>query len=239
MVKVIVNPISIAVQSLSLRLIIKTINMKFYSNKSLLVIGLVSLFTFASCDDGKKKEAEMEKEKTEIAEMEKAEADKVAAEAKEMEMEARANSIAGKASNNQELKTLTAGLKAAELDGMLAEPGNYTVFAPTENAFSKLPAGTLDNLLKPENKEQLKNVLQYHVVAGNITTEKLTTAIKGGNGKYSFNTVTGAPLTASMVGDQIVIKDETGKTANIVQGNVNASNGTVYLIDRVLMAKKK
>ncbi|SDB37934.1 Uncaracterized surface protein containing fasciclin (FAS1) repeats [Flavobacteriaceae bacterium MAR_2010_188] len=221
---------------------IKTKIMNFYKNKTLLTVGLVSLLAFASCDDSEKKQAEMEKEKTELAVKEKAEAEKVEAEAKvkeeEMKMEARSNSIAGLASNNAELKTLTAGLKAAKLDSMLAEPGDYTVFAPTENAFSKLPQGTLDNLLKEENKEQLKSVLQYHVVAGNITTYKLTTAIKGGNGKYTFNTVTGAPLTVSMNGDQIVIQDGTGKKAHIVQGNVNASNGTVYLIDRVLMAKK-
>lgn len=217
--------------------------MKFNRNKSLAILGFATILTFSSCYDGKKEEVEVKQNDTEIATAEKAETEKIEAEAKaeeeRMKMEARANSIAAKASGNSELKSLTAGLEAADLDSLLAEEGNYTVFAPTENAFSKLPEGKLDELLKAENKEELKNVLQYHVVTGNITTEKLSAAIKGGNGNYTFNTVMGAPLTASMDGDQIVITDGTGKSAHIVQGNITASNGTIYLIDQLLMSKKK
>jgi len=157
-------------------------------------------------------------------------------EKKTMAME---SSIAGKAMATDDLTTLVAALKAADLDTMLSEPGEYTVFAPSNNAFSKLPEGTVENLMKPENKEMLQNILQYHVVSGKITSDNLMAAIKGAKGKYTFKTVAGEELTAMMDGDQFVIKDATGTKSQVVQGNVDASNGIVYIVNDVLMAKRK
>ncbi|WP_229724563.1 fasciclin domain-containing protein [Winogradskyella forsetii] len=192
-----------------------------------------------ACDDGKK-EAErmkMEAEKMEIEakEQKDLEMKKMEEEKKAMEMK---NSIAGKAMANEDLSTLVAALKAADLANMLSEPGDYTVFAPSNNAFEKLPKGTVDNLLKPENKETLQSVLQYHVVSGKITSDEMMAAIKGAKGKYTFKTVAGEELTAMMDGDQFVIKDSRGEKSQVVQGNVDASNGIVYIINDVLMAKK-
>jgi uncharacterized surface protein with fasciclin (FAS1) repeats len=156
----------------------------------------------------------------------------------EVKKEAMASSISGKAMASGNLDTLVTALKAADLNTMLSEPGSYTLFAPTNNAFSKLKKGTLEDLLKTENKEELKNVLQYHVVSGRITIDKLANAIKNGKGKYSFETVSGDELTAMMDGDQIVILDGKGKKSQIVQGNVEASNGVIHVINDVLMVKK-
>ncbi|MGB3608089.1 MAG: fasciclin domain-containing protein [Psychroserpens sp.] len=217
--------------------------MKLKTTKIFGTLMCLMLLTLTACDDGKKeKEAERMKMETEKMEMqEKAEKEKMVmeeqkmAEEKKMAME---NSIAGKAMATEDLSTLVAALKAADLAGMLSEPGNYTVFAPSNQAFSKLPKGTVETLLKPENKDQLQSVLQYHVVSGKITSDKLAEAIKGAKGSYTFNTVKGEELTAMMSGDQYVIKDASGKKAQVIQGNVEASNGIVYIIDTVLMAKK-
>lgn len=204
---------------------------------------LFALILTMSCNDGgKKEEAEaeaikIEKERVEKEAAEKAEMEKLAKE-EEMKKVAMENSIAYKAKATEDLSTLVAALEAAELNGMLSEPGDYTVFAPSNNAFSKLPAGTVDNLVKPENKEQLSGILQYHVVAGTLTSDRFASAIKGANGNYRFKTVNGLELTAMMDGDQFVIMDSRGKKAHVVQGNVEASNGIVYVIDNVLMSKK-
>ena len=206
------------------------------------IIGTVTCMLFlvlTACNDGKK-EAEKMKMEAEKVEMEATQ--KKDMEMKKMEEEKRVmameTSIAGKAMSNDDLSTLVAALKAADLTTMLSEPGNYTVFAPSNQAFSKLPEGTVDNLLKPENKEGLQNVLKYHVVSGKITSDKLMEAIKGGKGKYTFKTVGGEELTAMMDGDQFMIQDSRGKKSQVVQGNVDASNGIVYIINDVLMAKK-
>ncbi|WP_246288441.1 fasciclin domain-containing protein [Winogradskyella costae] len=206
------------------------------------ILGIVTCMLFVvttACNDGKKEEEKMkmeaEKVEMEANQQKEMEDKKMEEERKAMAMEI---SIAGKAMSNEDLTTLVAALKAADLATMLSEPGNYTVFAPSNQAFSKLPEGTVDNLLKPENKESLQGVLQYHVVPGKITSDKLMEAIKGGKGKYTFKTVTGEELTAMMDGDQYVIQDSRGKKAQVVQGNIDASNGIVYIINDVLMAKK-
>ncbi len=213
--------------------------MKFRMNKILGTVMCMLFVVITACDDGKK-EAErmkMEAEKMEIEakEQKDLEMKKMEEEKKAMEMK---NSIAGKAMANEDLSTLVAALKAADLANMLSEPGDYTVFAPSNNAFEKLPKGTVDNLLKPENKETLQSVLQYHVVSGKITSDEMMAAIKGAKGKYTFKTVAGEELTAMMDGDQFVIKDSRGEKSQVVQGNVDASNGIVYIINDVLMAKK-
>ena len=207
---------------------------------SILVAAVLTAFVFmSSCEDGKKKEEQMRIE-TERIENETAQTAKLEMEAKEAKIkeEARANSIAGKAMANADLSTLVGALQAADLATMLSEPGEYTVFAPSNQAFEKLSQKKRDELMMPENKEMLTNVLTYHVVPGIITSDKLATAIKGANGKYTFKTVQGDELTASMNGDQYVIKDASGKKAQVILGNVAASNGIIYVIDNVLMSKK-
>ncbi|SDS43237.1 Uncaracterized surface protein containing fasciclin (FAS1) repeats [Maribacter dokdonensis] len=198
-----------------------------------------AVLAFASCNDQKKKDADKkameEKVAMEEAEM-KAEETRKQEEAKKKEM--MATSIAAVASKNEELSTLVSALKAADLDQMLSEPGSYTVFAPSNNAFEKLPKKmSIAELGKPENKEMLTQVLQYHVVSGVITSDKLVEAINGANGKYTFTTVGGKDLTASLKGDKINLKDEKGNRTEIVLGNVEASNGVVHVTNDVLIMK--
>ena len=198
-----------------------------------------AVLAFASCNDQKKKDADKkameEKVAMEEAEM-KAEETRMQEEAKKKEM--MATSIAAVASKNEERSTLVSALKAADLDQMLSEPGSYTVFAPSNNAFEKLPKKmSIAELGKPENKEMLTQVLQYHVVSGVITSDKLVEAINGANGKYTFTTVGGKDLTASLKGDKINLKDEKGNRTEIVLGNVEASNGVVHVINDVLIMK--
>tara|TARA_R110000751_G_scaffold51834_2_gene113366 strand:- start:416 stop:1054 length:639 start_codon:yes stop_codon:yes gene_type:complete len=198
-----------------------------------------AVLAFASCNDQKKKDADKkameEKVAMEEAEM-KAEETRMQEEAEKKEM--MATSIAAVASKNEELSTLVSALKAADLDQMLSEPGSYTVFAPSNNAFENLPKKmSIAELGKPENKEMLTQVLQYHVVSGVITSDKLVEAINGANGKYTFTTVGGKELTASLKGDKINLKDEKGNRTEIVLGNVEASNGVVHVINDVLIMK--
>ena len=214
--------------------------MKSKKNRILGTVTLMLFVVLTACNDGKKEAEEMklEAEKTEMEANQQRETEMKKMEEEEKKAMAMETSIAGKAMSNGDLSTLVAALKAADLATMLSEPGNYTVFAPSNQAFSKLPEGTIDNLMKPENKVGLQNVLKYHVVSGKITSDKLMEAIKGGKGKYTFKTVGGEELTAMMDGDQYVIQDSRGKKSQVVQGNVDASNGIVYIINDVLMAKK-
>jgi uncharacterized surface protein with fasciclin (FAS1) repeats len=132
-------------------------------------------------------------------------------------------------------KTLVAAVKAGGLVDTLSGPGPFTVFAPTDDAFAKLPAGTVDNLVKPENKETLDKILTYHVVAGKITSKQLEKLIKKGGGKATLKTVQGEDLTASMSGSNIILTDAKGGTATITTADVMQSNGVIHVIDAVLM----
>jgi uncharacterized surface protein with fasciclin (FAS1) repeats len=132
-------------------------------------------------------------------------------------------------------KTLVAAVKAAGLVDTLEGPGPFTVFAPTDDAFAKLPAGTVDNLVKPENKATLTKILTYHVIAGKISSKELKKWIKKGNGTYSAKTLEGGSLTFTMSGDNIQITDEKGGTALITTPDVFQSNGVIHVIDSVLM----
>ena len=145
------------------------------------------------------------------------------------------NNIVQNASQASNLTTLVAAVKAADLVQTLEGPGPFTVFAPTNNAFDKLPAGSVETLVKPENKEQLTKILTYHVVAGKVSASDLMKQIKEGGGKASLKTVNGETLTAGMQGKQIVLTDEKGGTAIVTQANVYQSNGVVHVIDAVLM----
>jgi len=128
-----------------------------------------------------------------------------------------------------------AAVKAADLVATLKGPGPFTVFAPTNEAFSKLPAGTVDTLLKPESKDTLTKVLTYHVVAGKVTAADLKKMIKAGNGTASLKTVSGGTLTAMIQGANVVLKDEKGGTSMVTIADVNQSNGVIHVIDTVVM----
>ena len=132
-------------------------------------------------------------------------------------------------------KTLVAAVKAGGLVDTLEGPGPYTVFAPTDDAFAKLPAGTVDTLVKPENKAMLDKILTYHVVAGNITSHDLKKWIKKGNGSYVATTVEGGKLTFTMDMGKIKITDEKGGSAWITTADVKQSNGEIHVINSVLM----
>ncbi|MBW4040383.1 MAG: fasciclin domain-containing protein [Acidobacteria bacterium] len=132
-------------------------------------------------------------------------------------------------------KTLVAAVKAAGLVDTLNSPGPFTVFAPTDEAFAKLPAGTVDNLVKPENKDTLVKILTYHVVAGKITAKQLVAMIKKGGGKATLKTVQGEDLTASLSGKNVVLTDAKGGTATVTIADVYQSNGVIHVIDTVLM----
>jgi uncharacterized surface protein with fasciclin (FAS1) repeats len=131
--------------------------------------------------------------------------------------------------------TLVAAVTAAGLVDTLNSAGPFTVFAPTNDAFAKLPAGTLDNLIKPENKDTLTRILTYHVVPGRITVKDIDAGIKAGGGKYEMKTVEGGKLTATMSGKKIMLTDEKGGMATITTSNVFQSNGVIDVIDNVLM----
>jgi uncharacterized surface protein with fasciclin (FAS1) repeats len=131
--------------------------------------------------------------------------------------------------------TLVAAVKAAGLVPTLESPGPFTVFAPTNSAFEKLPRGTVASLLEPGNRDQLKTILTYHVLAGRYTTQDLRRAIRDGNGSATINTVEGKPLTFTERGGRIIITDEKGDSAVITQGNVIQSNGVIQVINSVLL----
>jgi uncharacterized surface protein with fasciclin (FAS1) repeats len=133
--------------------------------------------------------------------------------------------------------TLVAAVKAADLVATLKSAGPFTVFAPTNAAFDKLPAGTVTNLLKPENKAQLAKILTYHVVAGNLDAAAVTAAIKAGNGKAVVTTVSGGKLTASLNNGKVMLTDESGKTAYVAVADLKGSNGVVHVIDGVVLPK--
>ena len=146
--------------------------------------------------------------------------------------------IVTNASAAPNLSTLVAAVKAADLVATLQGAGPFTVFAPTDDAFAKLPAGAVDGLLKPEMKADLAAVLTYHVVAGNVDAAALTQQIEAGGGKAVLTTVQGAALTATPDGNGgITLTDAKGATAKVTTADVRQSNGVVHVIDSVLMPK--
>ncbi|WP_263376778.1 fasciclin domain-containing protein [Granulicella aggregans] len=132
-------------------------------------------------------------------------------------------------------RTLVAAVKAAGLVDTLSGPGPFTVFAPTDDAFGKLPAGTVDTLVKPENKDTLVKILTYHVVPGKITSKQLEKLIKKSGGMVRLKTVQGEDLSASMSGSNIVLTDAKGGTSTITTADIMQSNGVIHVIDTVLM----
>jgi len=137
--------------------------------------------------------------------------------------------------NSKDHTTLVAAVKAAGLVDTLSGPGPLTVFAPTNAAFAKLPAGAVDNLLKPENKPALAKVLTYHVVAGRMTGADLMAKVRAGGGKASLTTVEGEPLTVSAKNGALWIWDAQGSSAKVAIADVGQSNGVIHVVDTVLM----
>jgi uncharacterized surface protein with fasciclin (FAS1) repeats len=142
------------------------------------------------------------------------------------------------AAGSKDHTTLVAAVKAADLVETLKGQGPFTVFAPTNEAFEKLPAGTVETLLKPENKKALTGILTYHVVAGNLDAKAVLAAIKKGKGKATLTTVAGGKITASVVDGKVVITDAKGGKATVTAADLKASNGVIHVIDAVLMPKK-
>jgi uncharacterized surface protein with fasciclin (FAS1) repeats len=143
--------------------------------------------------------------------------------------------IVENAVNSKDHTTLVAAVKAAGLVETLESPGPFTVFAPTNEAFNKLPAGTVDNLVKPENKEMLTKILTYHVVAGRLSSEELWAKVKAGNGKAELTTVQGGKLTVMAKGKKLYLVDEKGGQSWITIADVNQSNGVIHVVNTVLM----
>jgi uncharacterized surface protein with fasciclin (FAS1) repeats len=145
--------------------------------------------------------------------------------------------IVENAVNSKDHTTLVAAVKAAGLVETLQSKGPFTVFAPTNAAFDKLPAGTVETLLKPENLKMLQTILTYHVVAGKMNASDIAKAIKKGNGKATLNTVSGGTLTAWMDGKELYISDESSNKSKVTIADVNQSNGVIHVVDTVLLPK--
>lgn len=145
--------------------------------------------------------------------------------------------IVDNAVNSKDHTTLVAAVKAAGLVETLKSAGPFTVFAPTNAAFDKLPAGTVDMLVKPENKATLTTILTYHVVAGKMGSKEIAAAIKAGGGKAELTTVQGGKLWAWMEGKKLMLKDEKGGTSMVTIADVFQSNGVIHVVDTVLMPK--
>ena len=147
----------------------------------------------------------------------------------------RTKDIVDNAMNSADHTTLVAAVKAAGLVETLKGTGPFTVFAPTNAAFEKLPAGTVEMLLKPENKAMLTKVLTYHVVAGRYDSKAIAKLIKKGNGTATLKTVSGGTLMAMMSGNDLILRDEKGGTSRVSTANVYQSNGVIHVVDTVLM----
>ena len=143
--------------------------------------------------------------------------------------------IVDNAVNSKDHTTLVAAVKAADLVKTLKGKGPFTVFAPTNEAFGKLPAGTVETLVKPESKAVLTKILTYHVVAGKLDAKAIAKAIKAGNGKAELTTVAGGKIWASMEGEKLILTDEKGGTSAVTIANVMQKNGVIHVVDTVLM----
>ncbi|CAH0335325.1 Immunogenic protein MPT70 [Flavobacterium sp. CECT 9288] len=145
--------------------------------------------------------------------------------------------IVGVAAGNADFSTLVTAVKAAGLVETLSSEGPFTVFAPNNAAFDKLPAGTVDGLLKPESLDKLKAVLTYHVVSGKFDAAAVTEAINKNNGKYTVTTVQGGKIELSLKDGKVILTDANGATSTVVLADVAASNGVIHAIDSVVMPK--
>ena len=148
------------------------------------------------------------------------------------------NSITDIASGNPNFSILVDALTRANLAKTLDQEGSHTVFAPTNAAFDKLPKGTVETLVKPENLKMLQTILTYHVVAGKMNAADIAKAIQLGNGKAMLKTVSGGTLTAWMEGSALYLSDENGTKSKVTIADVNQSNGVIHVVDTVVLPKK-
>lgn len=190
--------------------------------KTLTLIALTFAF-FTSCGEKKKENAETTTE------------DSTKAVSQVSDVEEIAPNIAEVAASNDNFTTLVAAVTAADLVATLSSDGPFTVFAPTNDAFSKLPEGTVDTLLKPENKETLTGILTYHVVSGKFEAAAVIEAINSNNGKFTVTTVQGNTIDLSLSDGKVVLTDAKGGTATVAITDVSASNGVIHAIDTVVM----
>ncbi|CAM4145091.1 fasciclin domain-containing protein [Flavobacterium antarcticum] len=184
----------------------------------------VAIFGLVAASCGKKENTEMTEETT----MDTTTTEVVAVDPNIVEV----------ASGNENFTTLVAAVTAANLGETLSGDGPFTVFAPTNDAFAKLPAGTVETLLKPENIEKLKSILTYHVVSGKFDAAAVMDAIKTNNNKYTVTTVQGAKIDLSIKDDKVILTDATGAMATVIMADVAASNGVIHAIDAVIMPSK-
>ena len=205
--------------------------------KTIVMSMAVVAMLFASCDDSKKKEAEALAQEEMRMQRESDSLMKIEEENKMRMADMEANSIAAKAMGNADLSTLVSALQAADMAQTLKAEGEYTVFTPTNEAFSKVPKATLDKLMKPENKEQLQKLLQYHVLQGKMNAADVVAKIKEAGGKLDVTTMNGEVLTLSEKDGKVMIKDAKGNTATVTSADMDASNGVVHVVDKVLMPK--
>ncbi|WP_040280145.1 fasciclin domain-containing protein [Psychroserpens damuponensis] len=145
--------------------------------------------------------------------------------------------IVENAVNSKDHTTLVTAVKSADLVETLSSEGPFTVFAPTNKAFDVLPAGTVETLLKPENKKSLQTVLTYHVVEGKWNAEDILILIEKGNGKAEIKTISGGMITAWVKGEDVYISDQKGNSAKVTIADVNQSNGVIHVVDTVLLPK--
>lgn len=197
--------------------------MTFTANRTLLVAGVAACAVFAGACSPAAEEA-----------VPAADATPAAAQDGGAAMEA-SRTIVETASNSPDHTTLVAAVTAAGLAETLSGPGPFTVFAPTDTAFAKLPAGTVESLVQPANKATLTKILTYHVVAGDVSAAQLIEQINAGGGRAALTTVEGGTLTASLRGDSVILTDEMGGTATVVQADLNQSNGVIHVTDTVSM----
>jgi uncharacterized surface protein with fasciclin (FAS1) repeats len=212
-------------------------------SRFLIALLFVGAFTFTSCketeNEAEEMETEMEQEANEMEsdmeeEMDEADDDAPMVGGAKMYAD---KTIVQNASQAGNLTTLVSAVKAAELVETLSGEGPFTVFAPTNTAFENLPDGTLDTVLKPENKEMLQGILTYHVVSGNVMAEDLKKMITSNNGTATVKTVAGGELKAMIKNGKVMIQDANGGTATVTNANVKQSNGVVHVVDAVLLPK--
>lgn len=196
--------------------------------KTLIFLSVVSLSLIA-CEEGKQKEQE-ERQRREQREVERQAENKQ----EEEERDRKANSIAARAMEEQKLSTFMSAMQNTDLTETLTEDeGPFTVFAPTDEAFGKIEKDSIDSLF--DNEDELTTVLEYHMVQDEISYEEISRRIKDGDGEYTITTMSGAQLTGLMSGEDVILKDGTGKTASLTKtSGIVASNGVLHLIDEVL-----
>ncbi len=190
----------------------------------IMIAFVLALVSFTSCNETKK---ETKGDVTEVAV-------EVAEEVIEV---VETPNIVGVAAGNEAFSTLVVAVKAAGLVETLSGDGPFTVFAPTNDAFAKLPEGTVESLLTPEGKDQLTSILTYHVVSGKFEAAAVIEAINGNDGKFTVDTVQGGKIDLSLMDGNVVLTDANGNTSVVVIADVAASNGVIHAIDSVVIPK--